>query len=184
MFCYVLLEQNFDVKFAYRSIRDRETIQLTGRGIDAVGVVNLDKLMLVLAEAKVSDEGKSPPNVVDNAADSLSKQHKNHIADIEITTKKIWDLGRRSSDQETQELFLKAYLYLDHKRWDKIELLVSCFLVRPKNKYTQKDYGSFRTQPNAYSPANINFWVICIPDTVQAVVTKWHEAIKRIAGTI
>lgn len=60
---YIALEQLFSTMLGYKSVRDRETIQLTGRGIDAVGVESEDDLpqiTLVLVETKVSDEDASP----------------------------------------------------------------------------------------------------------------------------
>ena len=46
---YIMLEQNYNTQIGYKSVRDRELIQLPGRGIDIVGVVNDNSLVLLLS---------------------------------------------------------------------------------------------------------------------------------------
>ena len=126
--CYMLNEDDHDTRFGYKSVRDRELTELPGRGIDAVGVEAGQPLSLVLGEVKVSNENASPPQVVDSSSDSLGQQQRGHVGDLETTGKKIWDLARRTSDQQTRELFIQAALYFDDRRWDKLRLVVCCLL--------------------------------------------------------
>ena len=182
MLCYMLLEQEYETRFGYKSIRDRETTQLPGRGIDAVGIEegsDGDLLTLVLGEVKVSDEAASPPQVVDRGEHCLRNQHLSHLRKPVATAKKIWDMSRRSPDSSAQALLFTAALYLEENRWDKLRLIACCVLVRPRCKYTKADFGSFQQCPDDYKPALIRFLVVCIPDDVEKVVQNWYATIKR-----
>jgi len=182
LLCYMLLEQEYETRFGYKSIRDRETTQQPGRGIDAVGVEEDDEgtpLTLVLGEVKVSNEAASPPQVVDKSNDCLRNQHLSHLRNPVATAKKIWDMSRRSPDPSAQALLFTAALYLEEKQWDKLRLIACCVLVRPRCKYTKADFGSFQQCPDDYKPALIRFLVVCIPDDVEKMVQNWYAIIKR-----
>ncbi len=182
LLCYMLLEQEYETRFGYKSIRDRETTQQPGCGIDAVGVEEDDEgtpLTLVLSEVKVSNEAASPPRVVDKSNDCLRNQHLSHLRNPVATAKKIWDMSRRSPDYSAQTLLFTAALYLQDNQLDKLRLIACCVLVRPHCKYTKADFGSFQQCPDDYKPALIRFLVVCIPDDVEKVVQNWYATIKR-----
>lgn len=165
VFTYAVLESEYGTVFGYQSVRDRELIQLPGRGIDAVGIeVNGERLTLCLGEAKVSDAAASPPAVVDAADDSLRNQHRGHMADRDKTSQKLWDLARRARSQDLQNLFTTAALLFEQEAFDKLEVIVCCLLVRPSHRYTVADFGSFATTPGDYAPAKVRFLVVRLPD--------------------
>jgi len=173
---YCLLEDYYSTRFGYKSIRDRELVQLPGRGIDAIGVECLDqeRLHLVLGETKTSTDHRSPPQVVDSAPDSLRAQHRGHLSEIGITCRKVWDAARRARDKETQELLIACALYLEEKRWDKLSLVAFSCLVRPRSLYKTTDYGSFRQNPDQFCPCKIRFTAFCVPsDEIEIVVDEW-----------
>jgi hypothetical protein len=175
---YVLLEQEFGTKIGYKSVRDRELIETPGRGIDAIGVEDAQdggKLGLLLAETKVSNDGVSPPAVVDSNDDSLRKQHLAHLNTIEKTKKKVWDVARKALDPALRAVYLRAALLLQHEEWDKLRLIVCCGLIRPKNKYNEADFGTFRISPEDYVPGHVRFLVFCVPGSeIDPIVTNFH----------
>jgi len=178
---YCLLEEHYGTRIAYKSIRDRELIQLAGRGIDAIGVECSDEqpLHLVLCETKTSTEQRSPPQVVDSAQESLRAQHKKHLSDLEATLRKVWDAARRARDKETQELLFAAGLYLQDERWDMLRLVAYSCLVRPRALYKSTDYGSFREKPSDFYPSKVRFTAFCVPsDDIEAVVDEWLQLAK------
>jgi hypothetical protein len=179
---YVVMESDFATRFGYKSVRDRETIQLPGRGIDGIGVeYNLNKLTLILLETKVSDEVVSPPQVVDIAKDSLRNQHLDHLNNRKKTYKKILDCGRRSWEEDTRDLLFAAAVYFEREAWDKMDLICSCFLVRSSKVYKTTDFGTFQTSTEDYLPAKIRFIVMCTPKTVDEMVKLWHtKTIQKI----
>lgn len=176
---YLILQEQYKTEFGYKSIRDREVIQLTGRGIDAVGIEEEGILTLVLGEVKVSNDKSSPPSVVDKSNDCLREQHLNHISDMENTAKKIWDLSRRARVPRLQKLFQAAAFLLEEGMLDKLNLVVCSVLVRPKELFQKTDFGSFQSSPIDYDPARVRFLIICIPDDVSTCVTNWYELVKQ-----
>jgi hypothetical protein len=176
--CYMLLGQEYSTIFGYKSVRDRELINLPGRGIDAIGIENDGKLTLVLGEVKVSNANASPPQVVDASDDSLRNQHLGYLRELNITAKKIWNLSRHVLDATVRDLLFTALWCLEEQRLDKLQLVACCVLIRPRNRYTVKDFGSFVKRPADYEPARIRFVVVCIPGDVEEVVDNWYATVK------
>lgn len=178
---YLILEHLYETSIGYKSVRDRELIQLPGRGIDAVGIESRGhQLALCLAEAKVSEESASPPAVVDSAPDSLRNQHLGHLGDSEVTSRKLWDVARRCRDAEQQRLFMTAALLFEYNRFDLLSIISCCVLTRPQSRYQITDFGSFRASPEAYVPAHIRFLVVRIPEAVEGTIDAFVEAIARV----
>lgn len=178
---YLVLEQRFGAVFTYKSVRDRETIRLPGRGIDGIGIEKNGKLTIVLAETKVSDEADSPPRVVDSNKDGLRNQHLAHMKNHDETSRKLWDVARRANTADLHNLFLAAALWFEEKKWDQINVVACCVLVRPRELYRETDFGSFQSSPQDFDPARVRFLVICIPEDlgtdVDDVVKTWHKLV-------
>lgn len=175
---YCFLEDQYGTRFGYKSIRDRELIQFTGRGIDAIGVECHDQepICLVLGETKTSAEHRSPPQVVDSAQDSLRAQHMRHLSDQDDTLGKVWNAARHARDKETQQLLFTAALYLQDERWDKLRIVAFSCLVRPHSLYETTDYGSFRKKPTDFYPGKIRFAAFCVPsDDIETLIDGWLE---------
>ncbi|GCE17656.1 hypothetical protein [Dictyobacter kobayashii] len=181
LLCYMLLEKEYKTLFGVKSIFSRELRDAAGRGIDAIGIEMGDVLTLVLCEVKVSDEKPSPPRVVDYNEDCLSKQHRYHLAHLaEATKDKIWRAALRTRDEDVAELLMAAAIYLEEQELDKLRIVVCNVLIRPKSKYTKADFGSFRTQPVQYDPADIRFLIACVPDNVDVIIKEWYDVIQNI----
>lgn len=181
--CYLVLEDHHRTVFGYKSVRDRELTQSPGRGIDALGIEeNPDgTLTLVLSEVKVSDEAHSPPRVVDANEDSLRNQHLEHVGQLEKTVKKLYNVCRQSRKPEIQRLFIRAAFCLEDGRRDDVCLVACCLLVRPQSKYAETDFGTFKNSPQDFAPANVRFLVVCIPEDVETVITKWYDQLQTLS---
>ncbi|WP_025846285.1 hypothetical protein [Brevibacillus sp. NL20B1] len=179
---YMTLEQKYSTQFGYKSIRDRELVQLPGRGIDGIGIETGEKLRLVLTETKVSSQRTSPPSVVDSSEDSMRNQHLDHISKPE-TCKKIWDVARRTTSSELQKLFMTAALMFEYKMFDRLELITCCVLVRPKMVHTCNDFGSFMSHAKDFLPGKIRFLVICIPEengnNLEEIIDEWFKVLNE-----
>jgi hypothetical protein len=178
---YIVLEQKYSTKFGYKSIRDRELIQLPGRNIDGVGVETGDKLKLVLTETKVSSQASSPPSVVDSQNDSMRNQHLAHNTES-FTCKKIWDLARKTTTAELQNLFLTAALLFEDRKFDMLDVVTCCVLVRPHGVHNNNDFGTFKTRSSDFSPGKIRFFVICIPcengNNIELMIDQWYQILN------
>ena len=177
---YVVLQQEFGTRFGYQGVRDRETVQLTARGIDVIGVEDGARPVLVIGEVKVSSESTSPPRVVDSAEDSLSSQHLAHLRDPQATAKKCWDKSRFASDRGVRDLFFLAAFLLEEERWDDLDVVSYCLLVRPESLHTVADFGTFRSAPAKFAPARVRFFVVCVPNGIEETVAAWHSAATEL----
>jgi hypothetical protein len=180
---YLILEENFSTAIGYKGVRDRETVNLPGRGIDIIGIEKGSPLFLILGETKVSGENKKPPAVVDSDSNSLSKQLKHHVHEHSDTSMKLWDTARKIIDAEIQEDLLRAALLWDDKRWDMLRVVCCAILVRPRALYTERDFGSLRQDPRVVRPGCMRFLVVCLPDSVDSIVSAWYDLVCRKDGT-
>ncbi len=180
LLCYMLLERDYSTMFGEKSIYSRELRDRPGRGIDAIGIEESDLLTLVLCEVKVSDEQSSPPGVVDQGKECLSRQHRSHIDNLQKATKdKVWRAVNKTRNQKIAVLLATAAIRLEENRYDEVHIIVCSLLVRPRAKHRSNDFGSFRTNPAHYSPAIIRFLVACIPGDVDDIIRKWHNIVQR-----
>lgn len=180
---YMILEEVHSTKFGYLSVRDRETIQLTGRGIDAIGVEETDPLTLVLCETKVSDEDRTPPQVVDSTGDSLRGQHDSHVADLAgATALKVFDAARRARDPHTRNLMTAAALFLQEAEFNRIALVLVCFLVRPADRTSEEDVGSFGDNVASLAPGRVRFIIATVAGRIDVVVNDWSDCIGGGSG--
>lgn len=180
---YIILEQNYSTQIGYKGIRSRELIQLTGRGIDVVGVENNGVLTLVLGEVKVSNQDRNPPDVVDKNRDSISKTLKAHIKNHQETSRKIWDIIRKTEDPSLKDLISAAAIYWDEKKWSFLHIICCGILVRPLSKYRNKDFGSLKDDPGLVSPGKVRFLIICINDDLDDFVSEFYRMVREKEGT-
>lgn len=179
---YMALEQVYSTQFGYKSVRDRELIQLPGRGIDGVGVEVADKLRLVMTETKVSHDNRTPPPVVDSQRDSMRNQHIGHNTE-DNTCKKIWDVARKTTTAELQSLFFKAALLFEDRKFDVLDVVTCCVLVRPQAVHNGNDFGTFRSSPADFDHGKIRFLVVCIPseygNNIELVIDEWYRMLNE-----
>lgn len=149
---------------------------------DAVGIETGEKLKLVLTETKVSSQASSPPTVVDSQEDSLRNQHIAHNTDI-ATCKKIWDVARKTTAKDLQNLFFSAAILFEDRDFDKLDVVTCCVLVRPNHVHTCNDYGTFKTNPADYYPGKIRFLVLCIPceneNSIELIIDEWYQRLRE-----
>lgn len=167
--------------YGYRSIRDRELRDSPGRGIDQIGVrldesidggVLVQRIVLMLGEAKHSSSKKSPPAVVDASDDGLSKQHKKHLTNRTRTADQVWTASKNSADSGTAELLQLAAHFFETED-PHLTVVATNLLMRPALG-SAADYGSFATAPADYEPAEIDFLLVRIPtDDVEIVVDEF-----------
>lgn len=181
---YCLLTQEYGTRFGYKSVRDRELVQLPGRGIDAVGVEVAPQpagpMTLVLGETKVSSEAKSPPQVVDQGVDSLRNQHLGHLNDRAVTANKIFHSARHVLDRDVRDLLFAATLAFEQKLQLSVHVAASSTLIRPDCHHTEADFGSFRASPGDFAPAWIRFWILKANCSIETMIDRWHEQVIRM----
>lgn len=140
-----------------------------------MGVENDDTLTLLLAEVKVSGEDRNPPQVVDKNNDSISKSLLAHIKNYDETSRKIWDMARRSMDKVVAELLFAAAMYWDEKKWSHLHVICCGVLVRPRGKYKEKDFGLLKDKPELVAPARVRFLIVCVNSDLEETASEFYR---------
>jgi len=168
-------QQFRDYLYGYRSVRDRELVQLPGRGIDQIGVRaatedGQEVIYLSLGEAKVSAEAKTPPRVVHGARDSLHEQHIGHLTEREATSQKLWNARRQTTDPHTARLLASAAWLWDEDNDGRLIVRCTSMLVRPDHG-SLGDAGPFQSSPSTYEPGEVDFMVLRVAtNDIEALV--------------
>ncbi len=173
--------------YGYRSVRDRELVSMPGRGIDQIGVMEVELVsgefacILSLGEAKVSVDKKSPPSVVDTSSDSLRIQHRGHLAEKYDSIQKVIGAGRQTSDQKTAlQLYRAGMLWRSDS--DLLTVRSTSMLVRDRH-YKQSDFGTFASQPADFEPGHIDFTILVVDtDDIETVVDAFLQLARQDAA--
>lgn len=166
--------------YGYRSTRDREVVNLPGRGIDQIGVMQgrvggRDVVYLSLGEAKLSSENRVPPRVVDTGDECLDQQHRKHFEDHAGTSAKIWEAGRKAHDRTTARLMMQAAHLWDIQKRESLVVRCTSMLVRP-SRGTAADAGPFTSSPDDYAPGEVDFMMLRLDnDDVEEVIDAFIE---------
>jgi hypothetical protein len=167
--CYAALEELFSASLPAKRVRHKEVPQLPSRGMDALALANdpnaAHALRLHLSETKSSSDPASPPAVVDQSDDSL---HQQLLDAVRTRTKVAAELARAlkyASGGERDRVARAMVL------WAKAELATTVvpFLLRPKDRHGQNDFGAFREDPSGFEPARVAFCLVRIDGTIEAL---------------
>lgn len=132
------------------------------------------RLTLVLGEAKVSSDRKSPPQVVDTADDCLRVQHIDHLTNRDATVGKVWNASRFADDSETQQLLRIAAELLRKEHYDRLRIVSASVLVRPEGiLQVPSDFGTFHSSSGDFDPAHLRFLIIRLPADVETLVSRF-----------
>jgi hypothetical protein len=180
---YILLEDHYQTIICKKSIEHRRMAYQIEKGIDTVGVERHVPIKLILSEVKVSDEDVSPPHVVDrNSRDCLRTQHVHHIGDRLKeggTFDKIVDLFKDIEDENMALLLQQVEWSLFQEDWTNLHFVACSVLIRPSDTCGEKDFGSFRSSPDDYTPAYIRFLIIRVPYDIDRMIRKWDTIIAQ-----
>jgi hypothetical protein len=167
-----------------KNITFRERADMPGRGLDAIGYrVDSDKITVLLGEAKVSHERKSPPSVVDKTEDSIYKTHKKHNDNIDVIIERLTDYCRRLGTSDAEMIGL-VILSMKANKKDVYSLTFGSTLIRDfKCVNESSDFGKMKTNIEEFTPNKIHFSILSftekeISETVELFFKKVQELIK------
>jgi hypothetical protein len=167
-----------------KNITFRERADMPGRGLDAIGYrVDSDKITVLLGEAKVSHERKSPPSVVDKTEDSIYKTHKKHNDNIDVIIERLTDYCRRLGTSDAEMIGL-VILSMKANKKDVYSLTFGSTLIRDfKCVNESSDFGKMKTNIKEFTPNKIHFSILSftekeISETVELFFKKVQELIK------
>lgn len=183
-------EQLHGYLYGYRSTRDRELIQITGRGIDQIGVSAIEdadgqpKFVLMLGEAKVSADQHTPPAVVDALDDSLRNQHLYHLADRDTLIAKVTSASRRARGHAFV-VFQAVLALLESESLDQLHVHSASLLVRPLGLGAVTDFGSFKDTPDHFLPGRVDFVIVRTDSAnIETTIDSFHAIASAPAGSI
>jgi hypothetical protein len=173
--CYAALEELFAATLPAKRVRHKEIPYLMSRGMDALGLAHDPQadheLRLYLSETKASSDSQSPPPVVDQTEDSLHNQLRDAI---QTRTKVASELSRAlkyTAGDDRDRVARGMVLWSTGK----LATTVVPFLLRPKDKHGDGDFGAFRADPSAFAPADVAFCLVRIDGTIEALAHDVYQ---------
>ncbi|NOU61066.1 hypothetical protein [Marinifilum caeruleilacunae] len=166
-----------------KNITFREREDLPGRGLDAIGYKqnSIERVEILLGEAKVSEDKKSPPPVVDSNKDSIFNTQLKHKNDTPIVIRRLSDYARRLNVKDAAILGF-AIVCLDQGLSDKIEITYGCTLIRDYTCVNESlDYGKMKTNEEKFDPDKINFSILSFSDkSIKETVELFYKKVQEL----
>ncbi|MBK8622629.1 MAG: DUF1837 domain-containing protein [Saprospiraceae bacterium] len=167
-----------------KNITFRERAELPGRGLDAIGYrkVGDTQVEILLGEAKVSADKKSPPAVVDLNIDSIYNTQSKHKNETPIVVQRLTDYVRRLNAHDAAILGF-AIISIENQLTDNFSITYGCTLVRDYTCVNESsDFGKMKSNQVDFEPGKVHFSIISfsgktINDTVDLFYTKVQELI-------
>ena len=167
-----------------KNISFRERAELPGRGLDAIAYRKIgdSQVEILLGEAKVSADKKSPPPVVDSTNDSIYNTQLNHKNETPIVVQRLSDYARRLNTKDAEILGF-AIISIEHQLTDNYSITYGCTLVRDHTCVIENsDFGKMKTKQSEFEPGKVHFSILSfsnktIKDTVDLFYKKVQELI-------
>jgi len=166
-----------------KNITFRELADLPGRGLDAVGYRNdlEGKVEILLGEAKVSADKKSPPQVVDKTNDSIFKTQLKHKNEVPVVIQRLSDYARRLNIKDA-EIIGFAIVCMESGLSDKVCLTYGCTLIRDYNCVNENtDYGKMKTNEKDFEPGKVHFLILSFSDkNIDETVDLFYKKVQEL----
>lgn len=169
-----------------KNLSTRERYDMPGKGIDAIGYRIEDDgvINLLLSEAKVSEEKKNPPSVVDKKEDSIYKTQKKHHDNPAIVIQRLTEYVRHLSSTDYLIPMGCLLVMMENGSTDKYKITYGCGLVRDYTcSSNPEDFGKMKSNENEFAPGSVHFAIFSfnnktIEETVQLFYNKVRELTK------
>lgn len=166
-----------------KNITFRERAELPGRGLDAIGYKKISdsQVEILLGEAKVSAEKKSPPAVVDYTPDSIYNTQLNHKKEIPIVVQRLSDYARRLNSKDAAILGF-AIISIEKQLADNFIITYGCTLVRDYTCVDENsDFGKMKTNQSEFESGKVHFSILSFKDkTIKETVDLFYEKVQEL----
>lgn len=166
-----------------KNITFRERAEFPGRGLDAIGYRKIGdaQIEILLGEAKVSADKKSPPSVVDSTSDSIYNTQLNHKNGTPIVIQRLCDYARRLNDRDAQILGL-AIVSIEHQLTDNFSITYGCTLVRDHTCVNEgSDFGKMKTNQIDFEPGKVHFSILSFNgNTINETVDLFYKKVQEL----
>lgn len=165
-----------------KNITFRERAEFPGRGLDAIGYKFHDgKVEILLGEAKVSAEKKSPPAVVDTTEDSIYKTQAKHKNNTSIVIQRLSDYARRLNEKDATIIGF-AILCIDKSISDKYAISYGCTLIRDYSCVDETtDFGKLKSNQVEFEPGKVNFSILSFSNkSIEETVNLFYQKVQEL----
>ncbi|NCQ13363.1 MAG: DUF1837 domain-containing protein [Flavobacteriales bacterium] len=166
-----------------KNITFRERAELPGRGLDAIGYRKIGdtQVEILLGEAKVSADKKSPPPVVDSTNDSIYNTQLNHKNGTPIVVQRLSDYARRLNAKDAEILGF-AIISIEHQLTDNYSITYGCTLVRDHTCVNESsDFGKIKTNQSDFEPGKVHFSILSFSDkTIKDTVDLFYAKVQEL----
>lgn len=166
-----------------KNITFRERAELPGRGLDAIGYRKIadTQVEILLGEAKVSADKKTPPPVVDSTKDSIYTTQLNHKNETPIVVQRLSDYARRLNVYDAAILGF-AIISIEQKLNDNFSITYGCTLVRDHTCVNENyDFGKMKTNQNDFEPGRVHFSILSFSDkTIKDTVDLFYKKVQEL----
>lgn len=166
-----------------KNITFRERADMPGRGLDAIGYKKIsdEKVEILLGEAKVSIDQKSPPPVVDSTADSIFHTQSKHKTDKPLVVQRLSDYVRRLNTKDA-EIISFAIICMQHNLTDHYCVSYGCTLVRDHSCVNENsDFGKLKTNETDFEPGKVHFSILSFSDkTIDETVNLFYQKVQEL----
>ena len=169
-----------------KNISFRERAEFPGRGLDAIGykLIEYNKVEILLGEAKVSADKRTPPPVVDSTNDSLYKTHLNYRNETPIVVQRLSDYTRRLNIKDAVILGF-AIISIEHQLIDNFTITYGCTLIRDHTCVNEaSDFGKMKTNQVDFEPGNVHFSILSFSDkNIKETVDLFYKKVQELIAS-
>jgi len=166
-----------------KNITFRERAELPGRGLDAIGYRQIGdtQVEILLGEAKVSADKKSPPAVVDSTKDSIYNTQLSHKNETPIVVQRLSDYARRLNAKDAEILGF-AIISIEHQLTDNFSITYGCTLVRDHTCVNENfDFGKMKTNQSDFETGKVHFSILSFSDkTIKDTVDLFYKKVQEL----
>ena len=166
-----------------KNITFRELAELPGRGLDAIGYKYSDeKVEILLGEAKVSAEKKSPPAVVDYKDDSMYKTQLKYKNDTPLIIRRLSDYVRRLSNPKDAVIIGCAIVCLEQNLQSEYSITYGCTLIRDHTCVNEtSDFGKLKSKVTDFEPGKVHFSILSFRNkTIEETVNLFYQKVQEL----
>jgi len=166
-----------------KNITFRERAELPGRGIDAIGyrIISDTDVEILLGEAKVSWDKKTPPAVVDSTNDSIYNTQLNYRNNTPIVVKRLSDYIRRLNGNDAAILGF-AVINIEHQLTDESCITYGCTLIRDFDCVNEgSDFGKMKVNQSDFEPGKVHFSILSFSDkSIKETVNLFYKKVQEL----
>ncbi len=167
-----------------KNITFRERAEFPGRGLDAIGykrVSDEEKVEILLGEAKVSADMKTPPPVVDTTKDSIFETQTRHKNEVPLVIRRLSDYARRVNVKDAAILGF-AIVCLEQQLSDNIRVTYGCTLIRDHSCINEStDFGKMKTKKADFEPGKVHFSILSFSNkSIDETVDLFYKKVQEL----